>query len=112
MKRIIYLCASLSMLIAVIDLILLHDGILFINQILPALTIYFVMSYCKKDYHFKYMTFFSVWITIYNISYVILRIYINMDLYNVPYRIPIQLGVPFLVSVLFRIAVSHEEDNN
>ena len=88
---------------AVVDLIIKKDILLFIDQMIPIIGILFIIPFCSERIDYVFATFFSAWVTIYNVLYIILASLGQVDLYNVPYRIKIQIGVPFLASIVFRL---------
>jgi hypothetical protein len=101
-KLVSILCAVSGLILAITCQVGQLDIMLFLNQMIPVVTIFILLFLCKKDVHFNIMLLFSVWITIYNIFYVILRILNKADLYNVSYRVIIQLFVPFIIALFLK----------
>lgn len=103
MKNLMYICAIFGTIMAIVDLFMKKDILLFIDQMIPIIGILFIIPFCSTKIDYAFGTFYSVWITIYNILYIILASLNQVNLYNVPYRIKLQIGVPFLASIVFRL---------
>jgi hypothetical protein len=101
-KLVSILCGVGGLILVVVCQVIQLDILLFLNQMIPVVTIFILFLLCKKDVHFNIMLLFSVWITIYNIFYVILRILNKADLYDVSYRVILQLFIPFIIALFLK----------
>ncbi len=102
-KRICYGCGSAIAVVAVLTLFWESNPYIFIVQILPCIAIFGVLNKCKEAYHFKIMLFFSIWVALYDIFYVILRCFSNVNLFTGDYQVFLQYIVPLMYAFLIRV---------
>lgn len=110
MRKIIISCTLVGILILIISMKIEFDIWIFLDQMILISAMIFGLFFCKKKLALEIMNFFSIWVTMYNVMYIILKAVNAIDLYNVPWRIPFQLIIPFIVS--FLIKRIHEFGNN
>lgn len=75
---------------------------LMVNILIPIVGMLIIMYLSKEKYQHKISRFFTVWITGYNLLYIVLSICLNINLYEKSYRIAIQLIVPFLYGLIVK----------
>jgi hypothetical protein len=82
---------------------------------MPIVVIGIMICFIKEKYQYKIANFFSLWVTVYNLLYIILLCFKGINLYEKPYRVTFQLIVPFLYALLINRIHDFEydeEENN
>jgi hypothetical protein len=100
MKKIIISCLIFNIIILILTIIIEFNVWTVIDELVIIIAMLFILFFCKDKTSLKSMCFFSVWVTVYGVLYLYLKIIDVIDLYEVSWRVTVQLFVPFLV-VLF-----------
>lgn len=102
MKRINYLFTALGTICALLSFVLYADIYVFISMMVIYLMFSIGIRRCNKKSEIIFLTILDVWITLYNILYIILRYSNIIDLYSVKWRFELQFMIPFLIAYIIK----------
>lgn len=102
MRRVSYFCFGIGILIS-LYIYITRDSIWdFLNAIIIYTMLSFGLKRCNNQKSLANITFFAIWVTIYNIVFVILFNISSIDLLKVEWRYFVQLFIPFLIITILK----------
>lgn len=112
MRRINYLCLGIGILISLYIFIFKNNVWNFIDTF----SVYAILSIGIKKYSDKSsekrITFFNLWVTIYNLLYVLLINLSDADLLGVNWRYFVQLLIPFIIITINKFYEMQKKNSN
>lgn len=101
MRKMNYAFILLGLLLSVCTIFLYKDGWAFINIALPYSLIILGVNKCPDRDQLLPITFFNIWISIYNFLYFVLKGMSKIDLFSVSWHTFAQFLLPYIVTILF-----------
>lgn len=100
MKQFSYYLIGIGILFSVVIYFITSDATLFVNVLLPYAVAALGIGVCvKKNFVFP-LFFILVWVTGYNLAYVILKLFKIGNLYSYKGRIFLQLFLPLIIGLI------------
>ena len=101
-KRICYICGSVIAIIALLTLFCESERYIFPLQLMPSIVIFCFFNKFKEAQQLRVILFFSIWVALYDLLYIILRCFSNINLFTGNHQAYLQFFVPMLYSFFAR----------
>lgn len=99
MKKINYIFIALGFFCSVLVFVFIKDIWAFVNIILPTTLMTVGVNKSAKMNKLMPLTFFNIWITLYNFLYFSLKCSSGIDLFSVPWHTFVHFFVPYLITM-------------
>ena len=100
MKKMNVLAIFISILIALYSKICFGDTYVFITMVSFAVLSYIGVRMCKNKQELIIISIMNMWVTTYNIAYLILMRIDIINLFDVNWRMEVQLFIPFAITLI------------